>query len=180
MAGSCFPKCPTNPIGGKLLDFLSKAKTPPKLRNADMSQTQTTESAANQDQRAQVEAVLTAYEAALNAADTAAVLPLYTDDGVFMSPNSPSAVGLAAIRHAYDAVFGAIRLTVKFHVVEVVVLAPDWAFARTNSAGTVKIHATGAQSAEANQELFLFQKSSDGAWKIARYSFSTTNPPRPD
>jgi hypothetical protein len=28
-----------------------------------------------------------------------------------------------------------------------------------------------------NQELFVFQKIDD-AWKIARYCFSTTNPPR--
>jgi ketosteroid isomerase-like protein len=39
-------------------------------------------------------------------------------------------------------------------------------------------HATGTRSAEANQELFIFSKDGDGSWKIARYSFSTTNPPR--
>jgi hypothetical protein len=37
------------------------------------------------------------------------------------------------------------------------------------------VNATGAKSAEGNQELFLFHKSLDGAWKIARYSFSSTN-----
>jgi ketosteroid isomerase-like protein len=56
-------------------------------------------------------------------------------------------------------------------------MAPGWAFAPTNSAGTVTVNATGAKSAEANQELFIFRKGPDGAWKIARYSFSTTNPP---
>jgi hypothetical protein len=39
-------------------------------------------------------------------------------------------------------------------------------------------HATGAESAEANQGLFIFRKAAeDGGWKIARYSFSSTNPP---
>jgi hypothetical protein len=47
--------------------------------------------------------------------------------------------------------------------------------ARTNSAGTVKVHATGSNEAEANQELFLFQNAG-GTWKIARYAFSTINP----
>jgi hypothetical protein len=56
-------------------------------------------------------------------------------------------------------------------------MAPNWVFARTNSAGTVKVHATGGGGPEANQELFLFQKI-DGDWKIARYCFSTTNPAR--
>ena len=123
-----------------------------------------------------VAAVLDRYQDALNAADTAAVLPLYAEDGVFMAPFGPSSVGAAAVREAYDAVFRAIRLSVKFAVAEVVVMAPDWAFARTNSAGTVTIHATGARSTEANQELFLLRKGAEGAWKIARYSFSTTNP----
>ena len=40
------------------------------------------------------------------------------------------------------------------------------------------IHVTGDKVAEANQELFVLQKMADGDWKIARYAFSTTNPPR--
>jgi uncharacterized protein (TIGR02246 family) len=121
--------------------------------------------------------LLASYEAALNASNTAAVMPLYAEDGVFMPPNNQSAIGAAAVRQAYDAVFKAIKLNLKFTVAEVVQTAPNWALARTNSAGTVTVNATGAKSAEANQELFIFKKGTDGAWKIARYSFSTTNPP---
>jgi ketosteroid isomerase-like protein len=73
-------------------------------------------------------------------------------------------------------VFTAITLTVKFEIAEIRQIAPDWAIARTNSAGTVRVNATGGGSPEANQELFVFQKIDD-AWKIARYCFSTTNPP---
>jgi uncharacterized protein (TIGR02246 family) len=124
-----------------------------------------------------VAAALSKYEEALNQSDTNAVMKFYAPDGVFMAQNFPSSVGADAVRKAYDVVFKTIKLTVKFNVAEVVELAPNWAFARTNSAGTVKIHATGQTSAEANQELFVFQKI-DGAWKIARYCFSTTNPPR--
>jgi ketosteroid isomerase-like protein len=80
------------------------------------------------------------------------------------------------MRKAYDAVFKAIKLSVKFNVAEVVEMAPNWVFARTNSAGTTTINGTGAKSAEANQELFIFRKGSDKSWKIARYSFSSTNP----
>jgi uncharacterized protein (TIGR02246 family) len=122
--------------------------------------------------------LLTRYETALNASSTDAVLPLYADDGVFMPAFSPSAVGLPAVRQAYDAVFKAIKLEVKFDVVEIVPVSATWAFARTNSAGSVTIHATGERSDEANQELFVFQKGPDARWKIARYSFSPTNPPR--
>jgi uncharacterized protein (TIGR02246 family) len=120
--------------------------------------------------------VLSAYNRALNSSDTNAVMPLYAHDGVFMPPYSPSAVGLAEVRTAYDAVFAAIQLTVKFTIAEIVEMSPHWVFARTNSAGTTLNHATGAISNEGNQELFIFRKEKDGKFKIARYSFSTTNP----
>ena len=125
-----------------------------------------------------VTALLAKYNEALNASSTDAVMPLYTDDGVFMPPYSQSAVGAAAVRKAYDAVFKAITLNVKFTIAEIVELGPGWAFARTNSAGTTTDHATGAKSAEGNQELFVLKRDDDGSWKIARYSFSPTNPPR--
>jgi ketosteroid isomerase-like protein len=99
---------------------------------------------------------------------------LYASDGVFMPQNSPSSVGAQAVRRAYNAVFDAIKLEVKFDIAEIRQLAPDWAFARTRSVGRVKVHATGESAAEGNQELFLFEKI-DGYWKIARYCFSTTN-----
>lgn len=120
--------------------------------------------------------VLAAYNDALNSSSTDAVVPLYADDGVFMPPYSSSAVGSVAVRKAYDDVFAAIKLTVKFNIAEIVEISPDWVFARTNSAGTTLNHATGKTSNEGNQELFIFRKDRDGKFKIARYSFSTTNP----
>jgi len=120
--------------------------------------------------------VLASYEHALSQSDTAAVMKLYASDGVFMPQYSPSSVGADVVRKAYDAVFGAITLTVRFDLAEVRQIGPDWAFARTNSQGTVRIAATGTVQPEANQELFVFQKIG-GDWKIARYCFSTTHPP---
>src|SRR5580693_4748770 len=119
---------------------------------------------------------LCAYSQALNSSDTNALMPLYAQDGVFMPPYSPSAVGLAEVRKAYDAVFAAIQLTVKFQIAEIVEMSPAWVFARTNSAGTTLNLINGAISKEANQELFIFHKEKDGKFRIVRYSFSTTNP----
>jgi uncharacterized protein (TIGR02246 family) len=124
-----------------------------------------------------VAAVLKEYQDALNQSDTDAVMRLYASDGVFMPQHFPSSVGADAVRKAYLAVFEAITLRVEFKVAEVLQIAPDWAIARTNSAGTAKVNATGDGGPEANQELFVFQKIND-AWKIARYCFSTTNPPK--
>lgn len=145
-----------------------------QTRNDSTAASSTTETAG---EKTAIMSLLSSYEAALNASNTAAVMPLYAEDGVFMPPNNQPAVGAAAVRQAYDAVFKAIKLNLKFAVAEVVQVAPNWAFARTNSTGTVTVNAAGAKSAEANQELFIFRKGADGMWKIARYSFSTTNPP---
>ena len=73
--------------------------------------------------------------------------------------------------------FAAITLTVEFEIAEIRQIAPDWVLARTNSTGRTRNNATGQEGPEANQELFLFQKIA-GAWRIARYCFCTTNPPR--
>jgi uncharacterized protein (TIGR02246 family) len=126
---------------------------------------------------ASIRSVMAAYNDALNGGSTAAVLPLYADDGVFMPPYSPSAIGKEAVRKAYDAVFRELKFNVKFTIAELVVMAPTWAYVRTNSAGTTGHASTGKTTAEANQELFIFRKGRDGAWRIARYSFSPTNPP---
>ena len=124
-----------------------------------------------------VRALLKSYERVLNASDVAGVLELYADDGVFMAQHNPSAAGKGQIEVAYKAVFEAIELNVTFDIVEIEVIAPNWAFARTNSSGTTRINATGDQVSERNQELFLLERV-NGDWKIARYAFSTTNPPR--
>jgi ketosteroid isomerase-like protein len=121
-----------------------------------------------------ITSVLSAYETALNASDIEAIRRLYTDDVVLMRPFRPSVVGKAAVRQPASA--GARKLNIKFTIAEIVEMTPDWAFARTNSAGTITLNATGATSPEANQELFIFRKDTDGVWKIARYSFSPTIP----
>ena len=117
--------------------------------------------------------ILRAYGAAANASDADAVAALFAHDGVLMAQNAPTVVGNDAVRNAYVGMFQAIGLDIAFAVAEVRQVAPDWVFARTTSAGTIKLIAAGRDIPEANQELFLFQKV-DGRWKIARYCFNTT------
>lgn len=126
---------------------------------------------------AAIRAVLSSYNTALNASSTDAVMRLYAPDGVFMPCYSASSVGATAIRKAYEDVFKAITLDVKFDIVELVLMSPEWAFARTNSAGTQTDHATGRRTSEGNQELFIFHNSAGEGWRISRYCFSPTNPP---
>jgi uncharacterized protein (TIGR02246 family) len=126
----------------------------------------------------QIESVLSNYEKALNSSDTDTVVKLYAHDGVFMAQHSEPNIGKDAVRAAYDRVFQAITLDIAFTVDEIRTVSPQWAFARTRSKGFVTVNQTGAKGPEANQEVFLFNRQGDGDWKIARYIFSTTNPPR--
>src|SRR5258708_12734542 len=97
-----------------------------------------------------VGAVMAKYQKALNESDTDAVMKLYASDGVFMPQNSPSSIGYGAVRKAYEAVFGAITLSVKFEIAELRHIAPDCVFARTNSPGTTKLHAPPPASPNPN------------------------------
>ncbi len=117
-------------------------------------------------EKAAIEKVLFSYRDALNASDVNQVLPLYTNDGVFMPSNAPSAIGQEQVKASYEFVFKTIQLHIEFFIDELVVNG-DYAFARTTSKGTTLIHANGQTMAEENRELFVLQKT-NGQWKIAR------------
>ncbi|CTQ56124.1 SnoaL-like domain protein [Roseibium album] len=140
--------------------------------------TSTAVAAAASTDKASILAVLTAYETALNEADTNAIMALYADDGVFMPQHSKPNVGSEAVRMAYEGVFKTIALNIDFTIDETLQVSPDWAIARTQSSGIVTLNATGEQFPEANQELFVLQRQANKEWKIARYVFTTTNLPR--
>ena len=117
---------------------------------------------------------LARYETALNAADTAAIVDLYTKDGVQMAPDAPAAVGREAVRGAYDATFKAISLKLKFTVEEVKLLGKSTALLRSHSDGTLKVNGIDQPAGPAAfKELFILSKQADGQWKFSHYSFST-------
>ena len=132
---------------------------------------------ASADDEGAIKGVISNYEDALNARSADQAVALYTDDAVMMPPYNQSVVGKAQVRKVYEAGSKTRALNLKFTVDEIVQMSPEWAFVRTKSSGSSKVISTGATNAEANQELFILHKSDDGAWKIARYSFSNTNPP---
>ncbi|KAF6803862.1 ketosteroid isomerase-like protein [Colletotrichum sojae] len=122
-----------------------------------------------------ITSVLHAYGAALKSRNVDEALSLYTSDGVIMPPHFPAAAGGAALRESYARIFSTIQLVIDFDVVEVVLMSPGWAFARTTAEGTKTMLTTGESEAHSNQELFIMKKE-EGRWKIARYAFSTMKP----
>lgn len=122
------------------------------------------------NEKSAIEKLLFSYRDALNVSDVNKVLPLYSNDGVFMPSNGPSAIGQQQIKGSYEFVFSQIKLNIEFYIDEIVVNG-DYAFARTTSKGTTLIHANGETVAEENRELFVLQKI-NGQWKISRYMFN--------
>lgn len=117
-----------------------------------------------------IEKLLFSYRDALNSSDVNKVLPLYTNDGVFMPSNAPSAIGQEQVKVSYEFVFSQIQLNIEFYIDEIVVNG-NYAFARTTSKGKTLIRANGETVPEENRELFVLQKT-NGQWKISRYMFN--------
>ena len=123
----------------------------------------------------QIEQLLNKYEQALNSSDVNAAVQLYTDDAVLMPQATPTVVGGKAVKQFYIGTFKTIKINLKFQIAEVQVVSNEWAFLRTTSTGSMKVLATGTESPARTQELFVLHKES-GQWKLARYSFSSTQP----
>ncbi|KAJ3505114.1 hypothetical protein NM208_g16242 [Fusarium decemcellulare] len=120
-------------------------------------------------------AVLLAYGAALKSRNVEDAVALYTADGVIMPPHFSACVGTEALRETYTRIFSTSQLNASFTFEEVVIMSPEWAFARTTASGTKTMLATQASEELSNQELFVLKKE-DGSWKISRYAFSTMKP----
>jgi uncharacterized protein (TIGR02246 family) len=148
--------------------LISLAACQNKTKNQSNNSTQ--DNMEQTTEKSAIEKLLFSYRDALNASNVNKVLPLYTNDGVFMPSNAPSAIGQEQVKASYEFVFSQIQLNIEFNIDEIVVNG-DYAFARTISKGTTIIHANGQTVAEENRELFVLQKN-NGHWKISRYMFN--------
>jgi len=121
-----------------------------------------------QDATAITQLITTTYAEAIASSSASAVAATFTADGVLMAPDSPTAVGSAAITGAYQAVFGAIGLNLAFTIDDVVVDG-EYGYVQSHSSGTVTI---GGQDIPANyREIFVVKKVA-GQWKIAWYNYN--------
>jgi len=121
-------------------------------------------------EKQEIKNLLFTYRDALNASDVSKVLPLYTEDGIFMPSGAPTSIGTEQVKGAYEFVFSNIQLSIEFYIDEIIVNG-EYAFARTTSKGSTLIHATGETIPEENRELFVLQNE-NGSWKIDRYMFN--------
>ncbi|WP_153796802.1 YybH family protein [Foetidibacter luteolus] len=120
--------------------------------------------------KASIEQTLENYFDSLRRSDAKTAVGLYTTDGVFVPAGDLTVTGTEQLVPAYENLFKAIQLNVTKKVLEVIV-KDDLSFVRTQSSGSVLIHATGASIPAENREFFVLRKE-QGDWKIARYMFN--------
>jgi len=120
--------------------------------------------------RSDIQHLLKNYQNALNASDTMEVVPLYTDDGVFMPSNKPTSIGQIQVKTAYQHVFKTLDLNVNFHIDEIE-RHGDVAFVRTTSDGEIKLLEKNITIKNNSRELFILKRT-NSEWKIYRYMFN--------
>ncbi len=103
-------------------------------------------------------------------------MKLYASDGVFMAQTFPSSVGADAVREAYDGVFRAITLTVRFAVAEVKQVGSDWALRARIRPGWSRLTQLARAAQRPTRNSLSFKGRHD--WKIARYCFASHVPTR--
>ena len=127
-----------------------------------------------EEEKKQIEELLSVYQKSLNTSDAKLAQSLYTTDGIFKPTEAPSGIGSENILKSYEFIFSQIQLNIEFFIEEIIVEG-NMAYAVTGSKGTVKILVNSIETPEANRELFVFEKV-EGKWKIARYMFNKTEP----
>ncbi len=115
------------------------------------------------------------HAAAVNAGDAEAWAACFTDDGVQMPPNFGANAGKAAIQgwsNGFLSMF-ACRFGLS---VEEVKAAGDWAFERGRYDITLTPRAGGQSMNDKGKYITIYQRQSDGSWKIARDIWNSNQP----
>lgn len=146
------------------------------LANQTNAQTNTaknqkTEANSNSEKQA-VEAIITAYQDALNASDAGKVTALFTKKGVLMANSAPTAEGSEQLKGTFQYVFDNFTYSLRFSVIEVAIDG-NTAYVRSTSKGSFLIKAKNEKMEDEFRELFVLQKE-NGTWKIARYMYNQT------
>ena len=129
------------------------------------------------DETAVVEEVLKVYGKACNDGDFSTWLSLWSPDGRQMPPDAPTRVGLEAIREAMAPVFSGMDLDFEILSFDESRVIGDMGLTRC----TYRLAATPKDGGETidvmpeGKALTLFEKQSDGSWKIAYDCFNANS-----
>ena len=116
--------------------------------------------------------------AALNTGDAQRWVAQFTEDGVQMPPNSPANVGRPMMERWAQGFLDHFRVRFDLDVDEVRVLG-NWAFERGAYSIGLSPKAGGQPIQDAGKYITVYQRTSDGTWRMARDIWNSDNPPQP-
>jgi uncharacterized protein (TIGR02246 family) len=144
---------------------------PTDKENADMGDTETS----TRVHEVGIDRLRDRHVAALNAGDADAWVDCFTDDGVQMPPHFATNAGKSAVRGWSQGFLNLFDCWFSLSVDEVRVAA-DWAFERGRYTITLTPKAGGGPVDDSGKYITVYQRQSDGSWKIARDIWNSDQP----
>jgi uncharacterized protein (TIGR02246 family) len=120
-------------------------------------------------------AILAEHVAAVNSSDTAATLADFTDDVIYLPPAGPPVRGKPALASFVGSFYEAFTADIGM-VAEETILMGDWAFQWGVLTGAVRPLVGGQEAPLNGKWAYLYQRQSDGTWKIARDIYNSEPP----
>ncbi len=112
---------------------------------------------------------------AVKRGDVDAYVRLFTEDVIYMWPNTPSIIGRKALRAWFKKRFSEYSAELSKAIEEIIILG-DWAFERGNEVAEITTRSTGDVNATQGKYINLYQRQNDGSWKIARRIHNLDHP----
>ena len=165
---------------GMTVRYTSEYQTRTIVLKQVRTQTRRTQRIANKEtstsiDEAGIDRLRNVHVAALNAGDADAWAASFTDDGVQMPPHFGANVGKTPIRGWGKSVLNLFACRFSLSVEEVRVAA-DWAFERGRYGITLAPRAGGEPMDDSGKYITVYQRQSDGSWKIARDIWNSDQP----
>lgn len=115
------------------------------------------------------------YETFCNAGEYSKVGALYDTDAILLPDRFDVFEGVESITGFYQFAFSMLELDITFTIdAKNILVAGDFAYATTHSAGTRYLKESKETVPEINRELWIFRRV-DADWKIARYCFNKSS-----
>ena len=112
------------------------------------------------------------YAEMLVAGDVDALMTLYDDSAILLSPNESPLHGKASIRASWEAFFADWDTLEARSVIDEIMVFGDWAYGHGHYRGRSQSLANGAVVFDALKFSGLWRRKPDGGWVIARDMFN--------
>lgn len=128
-----------------------------------------------EEDRDSIRQVLANNASVINRGDLEGWISQFTEDAVFMMPNSEPLYGRGAGRELARAWYENLDMEFE-HSVDEIEVHGDWAFARWNYVGNYTPKAGGEPILDKAKEIWILRRQADGSWKCSHIIYNSSLP----